>query len=624
MAPSLEFNGEDNNVILGGHTQQDDGVNLAIQWVSSIVFPLTLQAVTELGIFDIIAKSGEGAKLSANDIASQIGTNNPEAPIMLDRLLRYLASYSVLHCSILQDTQRLGSGSPQRLYSLTPASKYFLTDADGVSLGPFLALLMDKVPSQSWTKLKEVILEGGVAFKRVYGMHLFEYTRVDTGFNDVFNKGMLSSTTVTMKTILELYTGFEHINRLVDVGGGLGVNLKLITSKYPHIQGVNFDLPHVIEQAPSYVGVEHVGGDMFEGVPEGDAIFMKWILHDWGDEHCVKLLKNCYKAIPGDGKVIIVDTILPNVPQTTTTTKNAFTYDLFMLAQFPGGKERTQQEFMELATKSGFSGIKIILLLITIFYGDPRCLGPDYNSFTTIMLRPPIPSYYSVLPRLVNYDTGINYLQRTSSTSAFYTTRDSRSHSRKQQQSTKPRSSRQQFTSKGRGFTPHTNATPGNSKAPTKAFNHPVICQICKGKNHDALACPQRYNHAFQSKSLSPALAAMTLNEPEDSNAWIPDSGASAHMTYDAGILSNLRPYHGNKYVAIGNGVVLDISHTGDTLVPMPSGSSLSLKNDKKTGMILVKGTRKGDVYSLPQQINAQYSTRSNSSVKEEVFSVYM
>jgi len=58
-----------------------------------------------------------------------------------------------------------------------------------------------------------------------------------------------------MKNVLESYKGFEGIKRLVDVGGGLGININLITSKYPYIHGINFDLPHVIQDAPSYPGM---------------------------------------------------------------------------------------------------------------------------------------------------------------------------------------------------------------------------------------------------------------------------------------------------------------------------------------------------------------------------------
>ncbi|KAK4858172.1 hypothetical protein QYF36_012200 [Acer negundo] len=73
--------------------------------------------------------------------------------------------------------------------------------------------------------------------------------------------------------------------------------LKLLLPNTHKLRGIDFDLPHVIQHAPHYPGVEHVGGYMFESVPKGDAIFMKWILHDWSDEHCLKLLKNCYKGL---------------------------------------------------------------------------------------------------------------------------------------------------------------------------------------------------------------------------------------------------------------------------------------------------------------------------------------
>ncbi|KAK3194496.1 hypothetical protein Dsin_025806 [Dipteronia sinensis] len=105
-------------------------------------------------------------------------------------------------------------------------------------------------------------------------------------------------------------------------------------------------------------GVEHIGGDMFESVPKGDAIFMKWILHDWSDEHCLRLLKNCYKSIPEDGKLIVVETIIPDFPEANTASKAAFQIDVLMMTQNPGGKERSRQEYMALATGAGYSGIR--------------------------------------------------------------------------------------------------------------------------------------------------------------------------------------------------------------------------------------------------------------------------
>ncbi|XP_020203601.1 anthranilate N-methyltransferase isoform X2 [Cajanus cajan] len=359
MAPMLESNENGEAKQVRKHVEEkEDGILFAMAMMSSMVLPLGVRTAVELGIFDIIAKAGEGAKLSAEDIVKQIGSKNPEAATMLDRLLSLLASHSMLSTSLAEG--ELVSVSPKKLYGLTFASKYFVTDHHGVSFGPALNLTLDRVFLESWSELKGAILEGGIPFNRAHGMHAFEYPAVDPRFNDVFNKAMLSITTIVMKRILEFYQGFNNINRLVDVGGGLGINLKLITSKYPNLHAVNFDLPHVIQHAPTYPGVEHVGGDMFVSVPNGDAIFMKWILHDWSDEHCLKLLKNCHKAIPSDGKVIVVDSVLPALPETTTTSKSGFQSDLLMMTQNPGGKERTQNEFMELALGSGFSGIRFV------------------------------------------------------------------------------------------------------------------------------------------------------------------------------------------------------------------------------------------------------------------------
>ncbi|XP_047175735.1 anthranilate N-methyltransferase-like [Vigna umbellata] len=332
--------------------EEEDELAFCMEKTVAFVVPMALKTLSELRVFDILAKGG---KLCANEIAVEIGSKNPEAPAMLDRLLSLLVSHSLLSCSISQQEQH-----PQKFYTLSPASKYFVTDPQGASLGSSVKLLLDDIFLKSWGELKGAILEGGVAFDRAHGMHAFEYPRVDPRFNEVFNNGMIGLTTIIMKRILELYNGFEHVTRLVDVGGGYGVNLKLIKSKYPHIQAINFDLPHVVENAPLHSGVEHVGGDMFESVPSGDAIFMKWVLHDWSDEHCVKLLKNCYKGIPDDGKVIVVDSIVSMVPETSVTAKGALGSDLIMMTQNPGGKERTRQQIIELAEASGFSGIRFI------------------------------------------------------------------------------------------------------------------------------------------------------------------------------------------------------------------------------------------------------------------------
>ncbi|KAK4267093.1 hypothetical protein QN277_023926 [Acacia crassicarpa] len=69
--------------------------------------------------------------------------------MMLDRLLSLLASHSVLHCSVIDDEQ----GTKQRTYSLSPVSKHFVSDSNGVSVGHLLTLIQDRVFLESWREL---------------------------------------------------------------------------------------------------------------------------------------------------------------------------------------------------------------------------------------------------------------------------------------------------------------------------------------------------------------------------------------------------------------------------------------------------------------------------------------
>lgn len=325
--------------------EEEETWSSAMQLAMSIVLPMAMKTAIELDIFEIIAKAGDGAKLSAPDIAAHLPTKNPDAPVMLDRILRLLASHCVLGCSFLDG---------ERLYSLAPVSKYFVSNQDGVSLRPFMSLILDKVCFDSWFELKNTILEGGLPFRKAHGKQLFEYVETDPRFNEIFNGAMLNHTTIAMKKIVNFYKGFEQTTQLVDVGGGYGVTLNIITSKYPRIKAINFDLPQVIQSAPSYPGVEHIGGDMFERIPKGDTVLLKWILHNWDDDHCLRLLKNCYEAIPADGKVVVMDTVIPVVPEIITAARENSLMDAIMLVQLPGGKERTKTEYVDLATGAGF------------------------------------------------------------------------------------------------------------------------------------------------------------------------------------------------------------------------------------------------------------------------------
>ncbi|ESR45111.1 hypothetical protein CICLE_v10003737mg, partial [Citrus x clementina] len=245
----------------------------------------------KLGVLEILAKASP-SQLSSSEIASQLPTNNKEAPIVLDRILRLLACHSFLTSS---------------------ASRFFVPNEDGVSLAPCLFLTQDKVFMETWNLFSDcVLMEGTVPFMKAHnGLPLFEYAAKDARLQNLFNQAMHNHKAIVMEKILEIYKGFEELNQLVDVGGGLGTNMSLIVHTYPQIRGV-----------------EHIGGDMFVKVPNGQAIFMKSILLNWSDEQCLKILKNCYDALPKSGKVIIVESIVPESPEISSINRNISTLDI--------------------------------------------------------------------------------------------------------------------------------------------------------------------------------------------------------------------------------------------------------------------------------------------------------
>jgi cyclopropane fatty-acyl-phospholipid synthase-like methyltransferase len=123
------------------------------------------------------------------------------------------------------------------------------------------------------------------------------------------------------------------------------------------MRGILFDAPSVIEGAKASIqssGVaercELMSGDFFKAVPEGaDAIVMKWIIHDWNDEQSIAIMKNCHRALPENGKLLLIEAV---VPATSEPHFSKF-IDLNMLV-ITGGRERTEAEFRQLYEAAGF------------------------------------------------------------------------------------------------------------------------------------------------------------------------------------------------------------------------------------------------------------------------------
>ncbi|KAJ9686221.1 hypothetical protein PVL29_015227 [Vitis rotundifolia] len=170
---------------------------------------------------------------------------------------------------------------------------------------------------------------------------------------------------VTSVLLKEGKAVFEGLNSLVDVGGGTGTVAKAIANAFPHLNCTVLDLPHVVAGLQGSQNLNYFAGDMFEAIPPADAILLKWILHDWSDEECVKILKRCREAIPSKengGKVIIIDMIMMKNQGDYKSIETQLFFDMMMMILVTG-RERDENEWEKLFLDAGFSHYKITPIL---------------------------------------------------------------------------------------------------------------------------------------------------------------------------------------------------------------------------------------------------------------------
>lgn len=327
-----------------------------------------LKSALLLKIPDIIATAGPESSytLSLRQIAARLPSQTPHLDY-LSRILRYLSTQG-----IFIESQTTSSDNPFDFrYALTDTTKMFFIsqgekNENPFSLVPFFLMVNDETFMNPLHHIHECVLQGpgvaGGAFQIAHGKELWAYTRENHHSKAVFNTGMESFTKVIMKLFVGCYEGFEAGEKLrvVDVGGGNGAAIAQIVEAHPHIHGINFDLPQVIEAAPSIPGVQHLGGDMFVSIPSADVVFIKHVLHNWDDDRCVKILENCHKALPDNGRLIVVEAVVSDKPSLSQEVQMIF--DLTMISYTGGGRERDEQQWRGLLEKSGFTTLKIATL----------------------------------------------------------------------------------------------------------------------------------------------------------------------------------------------------------------------------------------------------------------------
>ena len=306
-----------------------------LQLISGFWISRAIYVAAKLGLADLLH---EGAQ-TAEKLAEATGTHAPS----LYRVLRALASVGVF------------AEDQQKKFSLTALSETLRTDAPG-SLRAFATVELGEEHYPAWGELMHSVKTGGIAFDHAFRMPVWKFFEQNPENAKTFNDAMTGMTLAMNEAVLASYD-FSSIGKIIDIGGGHGSLLASILEATPKAKGVLFDAPPVIEGAKRRFASEGltnrcelVAGDFFKSVPpDGDAYILKWIIHDWDDERSIAILKNCHRAMAKDGKLLLVEAV---VPPGSEPHFSKF-IDLNMLVM-TGGRERTENEYRTLLTASGF------------------------------------------------------------------------------------------------------------------------------------------------------------------------------------------------------------------------------------------------------------------------------
>jgi O-methyltransferase domain len=286
----------------------------------------------------------DGGSMTVAELSAATATR----PDLMRRLLRGLAGVGLI--------------------AIEPGDRVSLTDM-GTLLGSSsvesvrdIALHRGGEAFAAWGKLEHAVRTGEPAFEAAHGDPFFTYLRRNPEAGAAFDGTM---TRLSQRVVDEAVAGYDFAAaaRILDVGGGRGHFVAAVLEANPGLEGAVFDVPAVAEAADDHLrerGLADrcvaIGGSFFESLPAGyDTHILKWILHDWDDAACVALLAACRAALGDDGRLLVIEQLLPATPPSTGELHPAVAMDLVMLVNFGDARERQLREYEELLERGGFA-----------------------------------------------------------------------------------------------------------------------------------------------------------------------------------------------------------------------------------------------------------------------------
>lgn len=312
-----------------------------MQMAMGFTTPFLLRAAVQLRIADQLATSPKTAEQLANISGSDASA--------LYRLLRTLASIGIL------------SEDGGRRFSLTSLGEPLRCDVPGSVRTSILSITGDLF-ILPWSKLLHSVQTGQPSFDHHFGAPFFDHLKTDPDEAAWFSEMLIGMNSADAPAVAAAYdfSGFSHI---ADIGGATGHILTTILASHPGPRGTLYELAYnqagadaLIQSRGMADRVTFVPGSFFESVPAGcDLYILSHVIHDWSEAQCMTILANCRRAMPANGRLLIIEMVLPE----GNTFHPGKILDISMLT-LAGGQERTEEEYRGLLEKARFKLNRVI------------------------------------------------------------------------------------------------------------------------------------------------------------------------------------------------------------------------------------------------------------------------
>jgi hypothetical protein len=294
-----------------------------------------LYIAAKLGIADRLAGGSESAEALASACGVHAGS--------LQRVLRALASLRVF------------AEDSQGRFIQTPLSLGLRSGSTG-SLREFVVMLGEPESWLAWGDVMYSVRTGQSAFEHVFGATLFDHMAAHPDAARTFDAAMAERGAAENEAVLAAWD-FPQTGWVVDVGGGQGSLLAAVLRSREGLNGILFDIAHVVERAGLMFEAQGlarrwqgVAGDFFtDPLPAAaDLYLLKKVIHDWDDTQAVAILQACARAMSPASRLLLIE------PAIAPDNEPSFAklLDLFMLV-WPGGRERTVPEHARIIAAAG-------------------------------------------------------------------------------------------------------------------------------------------------------------------------------------------------------------------------------------------------------------------------------